>query len=146
MRYLVLTLALTLAGCAANHDVTPLATSGAPRAAGPYAQGIAVDGMIYTAGQVARDPATNALVTGDITVQANRIFDNLKAVLHEAGASFDDVVKVTVYMTNLDDFSKFNDVMAQRFGGHKPARTTVGVARLPSGAELEVDMVARAPK
>jgi 2-iminobutanoate/2-iminopropanoate deaminase len=93
---------------------------------------------------VPRDPATNNLVVGDITLSATRIFDNLEAILKAEGLTFRDVVKVTVYMVNLDDFAKMNEVMASRFGDHRPARTTVQVAKLPGGAPLEIDVVARA--
>ena len=139
--------ALALAGCAntPTSDMKFVAVSGAPKAAGPYSQGVIANGMLFTAGFTPRDPATGVTVQGDITVQANRVFDNLEAVLKGAGGSMKDVVKVTVYMTDLGDFPKMNDVMAARFGDHKPARTTVQVAKLPSGATLEIDFVARMP-
>jgi 2-iminobutanoate/2-iminopropanoate deaminase len=140
--------ALILAGCASVAHETGLrsvAVAGAPKAAGPYAQGVVADGVLYTAGQIARDPATGNLVAGDIVVQTNRVLDNLEAVLKGAGCSLQDVVKVSVFMTDLGDFTKMNEVFAARFGEHRPARTTVQVAKLPSGAQLEMDMVARVP-
>ena len=139
--------ALVVAGCASasSGDMKFIAVSGAPKAAGPYSQGVIANGMLFTAGFTPRDPATGVAVQGDITVQANRVFDNLEAVLKGAGCSLKDVVKVTVYMTDLGDFPKMNDVMAARFGDHKPARTTVQVAKLPSAATLEIDFVARMP-
>jgi len=126
-------------------DTKVIAIPGAPAAAGPYSQGIVAGGFLFTAGFTPRDPATNEQVEGDIKAQATRVFDNLEAVLKGAGCSFADVVKVTVYMTNLDDFAKMNEVMAARFGDNKPARTTIQAARLPGGAALEIDVVARLP-
>ena len=126
-------------------DTKTIAVSGAPAAAGPYSQGIVAGGFLFTAGFTPRDPATNKQVEGDIKAQATRVFDNLEAVLRGAGCSFADVVKVTVYMTNLDDFANMNEVMAARFGDNKPARTTIQAARLPGGAALEIDVVARLP-
>ena len=128
-----------------NGEMKFVAVSGAPAAAGPYSQGVVVNGFLFTAGFTPRDPATGKPVQGDISVLAARVFDNLEAVLKGAGCSLKDVVKVTVYMTDLDDFPKMNEVMAGKFGDHKPARTTVQVARLPSGATLEIDFVARLP-
>ena len=122
-----------------------VAVSGAPAAAGPYSQGVVVNGFLFTAGFTPRDPATGKPVQGDISVHATRVFDNLEAVLRGAGCSLKDVVKVTVYMTDLNDFPRMNEIMAAKFGDHKPARTTVQVARLPSGATLEIDFVARLP-
>ncbi len=126
-------------------DTKVIAVPGAPAAAGPYSQGIVVGGFLFTAGFTPRDPATNKQVEGDIKVQATRVFDNLEVVLEGAGCSFADIVKVTVYMTNLDDFAKMNEVMAARFGDNRPARTTIQAARLPGGATLEIDVVARLP-
>lgn len=126
-------------------DTKVVAVPGAPAAAGPYSQGIVANGFLFTAGFTPRDPATNKQVEGDIKVQATRVFDNIEAVLKGAGCSFADVVKVTVYMTNLDDFARMNEVMAARFGDNKPARTTIQAARLPGGAQLEIEVVARIP-
>jgi 2-iminobutanoate/2-iminopropanoate deaminase len=126
-------------------DTKVVAVSGAPAAAGPYSQGIVANGFLFTAGFTPRDPATNKLIEGDIKAQATRVFDNIEAVLKGAGCAFADVVKVTVYMTNLDDFAKMNEVMAARFGDNKPARTTIQAARLPGGAQLEIEVVARLP-
>lgn len=140
-------LALTLAGCANMNrpDMRPVAVNGAPKAVGPYSQGMIANGFLYTAGTLARDPETNKPVEGDITVQTNRIIDNLEAILAGAGCSLKDVVKVTVYMTDLNDFAKMNETYAARFGANKPARTTIQAAKLPGGASMEVDMVARLP-
>jgi 2-iminobutanoate/2-iminopropanoate deaminase len=140
--------ALVTAGCAQPpvSEMKFIAVAGAPKAAGPYSQGVVSNGMLFTAGFTPRDPVTGVAVQGDITVQSNRVFDNLEAVLKGAGCSMKDVVKVTVYMTDLNDFAKMNDVMAARFGDHKPARTTIQVAKLPSSATLEIDFVARIPQ
>jgi len=117
----------------------------APKAIGPYAQGIAAGGFLFTAGQIPLDPATMKLVEGDMTVQTHRVLDNLEAVLRAAGCAFPDVVKATVFMADLDEFAKMNEVFAARFGAHRPARSTVQVSRLPGGARVEIDLVARIP-
>jgi 2-iminobutanoate/2-iminopropanoate deaminase len=137
-----------LAGCAAmQHDtgLHTVAVEGAPKAIGPYSQAVVAGGMVFAAGQVARDPASGNLITGDITAQTNRVLDNLEAVLKGADCGLKDVVKVSVYMTDLNDFAKMNEAYGARFGDHRPARTTVGVAKLPGGAQLEMDVVARVP-
>ena len=123
-----------------------IAVDGAPKAIGPYAQGVVASGFVYTSGELALDPATGHLVTGDMGVQANRVLDNLEAILKGAGCTLADVVKVNVFVTDLGDFAKLNDAMAARFGDHRPARTTVQVAKLPAGAQLEMDMVAAIPR
>lgn len=114
----------------------------APKAIGPYSQAIKVGNMIFTSGQVSLDPATGDLVQGDFNAQARRVFDNLAAVLRAAGAGFGNVVKATVYLTDLANFQALNAIYAEVFGDHKPARTTVQVAALPKGAALEIDLVA----
>jgi len=114
----------------------------APKAIGPYSQAIKVGNVIYTSGQVSLDPKTGELVPGDFSAQARRVFDNLAAVLAAAGAGFSDVVKATVYLSDLANFQALNAIYAERFGNHKPARTTVQVAGLPKGAELEIDLIA----
>jgi 2-iminobutanoate/2-iminopropanoate deaminase len=138
---------LTLAGCASgqNGHIRTITVAGAPKAIGPYAQGVVANGFLYTAGQTPRDPATGNLVEGDISVQTQRVFDNLEAILKGAGCSLTDVVKATVFMVDLADFAKMNEVFAARFGGNRPARSTVQVSKLPSGAQLEIDFVARIP-
>lgn len=122
-----------------------IAVENAPKAIGPYAQGIVAGGFLYTAGQVPLDPATMKLVEGDIAVQTARVFDNLEAILKGAGCGFPDVVKATVFLTDLGDFARMNEVFAARFGAHRPARSTVQVSRLPAGALVEIDFVARVP-
>ncbi len=145
-RVLSLFALLFASGAALSADLRLVAVDAAPKAAGPYSQAVVVDNLVFTAGFTPRDPATGKMVEGDIEAQLNRTLDNVQAVLAGAGCSFKDVVKVTVYMTNLDDFNKMNDAYAKRFGDHKPARTTIQAARLPGNAQLEIDMVARLPK
>ena len=137
-----------IVGCAWTESagIRAIATDGAPKASGPYSQGVVANGFLYTAGQLPRDPATSKLVEGDISVQTNRVLDNLESVLRAAGCSFKDVVKATVFMTDLEDFAKMNEVFAFRFGANRPARTTVQVSKLNSGARLEIDLVARIPR
>lgn len=138
---------VAISGCASTGagPLREIATDGAPRAAGPYAQGIVANGFLYTAGQIPRDPATSAMVTGDIAAQTDRVLDNLEAVLKAAGCSFNDVVKASVFLADLNDFAAMNEVFARRFGTHRPARTTVE-ARVPGGARVEIDLVARIPR
>jgi reactive intermediate/imine deaminase len=114
----------------------------APKAIGPYSQAVKAGNVIYTSGQVSLDPKTGELVTGDFTAQARRVFDNLQAVLKAAGAGFQNVARATVYLADLGNFGTLNAIYAEYFGDHKPARTTVQVAGLPKGAELEIDLIA----
>ena len=114
----------------------------APKAIGPYSQAIRTGNVIYTSGQIALDPATGALVEGDFAAQAKRVLENLKAVLAAGGATFANVAKATVYLTDLANFATLNDIYASYFGDTKPARTTVGVAQLPKGGLVEIDLIA----
>ncbi|MGE5278943.1 MAG: RidA family protein [Acidobacteriota bacterium] len=120
-----------------------IATDGAPKAIGPYSQAVTASGFLFASGQIPLDPATGELVSGGIEAAAERIFDNLEAVLRKSGLTFGDVVKTTVYLVRADDFSAMNAVYARRFGDHRPARSTVTVAALPKGAPLEIDLIAR---
>lgn len=120
-----------------------IAAADAPKAIGPYAQGIVAGGFLFTAGQIALDPATMKLVPGDIAVQTGRVLENLEAVLRGAGGTLQDVVKTTVFLADLSDFAAMNEVYAERFGAHRPARSTVQVAALPAGARVEIELVAR---
>ena len=124
-------------------DLKTIAVENAPKAIGPYAQGIAVGGFLFTAGQTPLDPATMKLVEGDVAAQTARVLDNLAAVLAGAGLTFADVVKAGVFLVDMADFAKMNEVFAARFGGHRPARTTVQVAGLPANARVEIDLVAK---
>ena len=113
----------------------------APAAIGPYSQATRAGNTVYCSGQVPIDPATGELVEGDISAQARRAFDNLKAVCEAAGGSFDDIVRVGLYLTDLSQFSQVNAVMAEYFSTPYPARSTIEVAALPRGAAFEVDAV-----
>jgi len=114
----------------------------APKAIGPYSQAIRAGNTIYTSGQIALDPATGALVEGDFVAQVHRVFANLTAVLAAGGATFSNVAKATVYLTDLANFTTLNEIYASYFGATKPARTTVGVAQLPKGGLVEIDLIA----
>ncbi|RFU62640.1 RidA family protein [Peribacillus glennii] len=116
-------------------------TNNAPAAIGPYSQGIIVNNLFYSSGQIPLT-AEGALVDGNVEAQTHQVFKNLKAVLEEAGASLETVVKTTVFIKNMDDFSAINEVYGQYFSEHKPARSTVEVARLPKDALVEIEVVA----
>jgi 2-iminobutanoate/2-iminopropanoate deaminase len=111
-------------------------------AVGPYSHGIDSDPFVFCSGQTPMDPNSGALVEGGVDAQTHQCFDNLFAVLAEAGLGPDDVVKVNVYLADMDDFSEMNAAYATRFGEPYPARTTVGVAALPLGASVEIELVA----
>jgi 2-iminobutanoate/2-iminopropanoate deaminase len=117
-------------------------TEHAPGAVGHYSQGIIANGFLYTAGQVALDPATGSVIAGDVAAQTERVLKNLSAILAAAGATWGDVVKTTVYLQNMTDFAAFNEVYGRVLGGARPARSTVAVAGLPRGVLLEIDAVA----
>jgi 2-iminobutanoate/2-iminopropanoate deaminase len=118
-------------------------TEKAPKPIGPYSQGIIVDGkLVYTAGQVAIDPATNQLVQGDIKVQTRQVLKNVEAVLTAAGTSMNSVVKTTVFLKDFNDFGAMNEVYAEFFSGSAPARSTVEVSRLPRDMKVEIEAVA----
>jgi len=121
-------------------------TDRAPRPVGPYSQAVLHDGWIFVSGQIPLDPATGELVEGDVEAQAERAFANLAAVLAAAGASPADVVRVAVYLTDLSEFARVNEIYARWFATDPPpARTALGVAALPKGARIEIDAIARAP-
>ncbi len=119
-----------------------IATPNAPAAVGPYSQGVRAGKLVYTAGQVALDPATGKLVEGDIEAQTHQVFRNLQAVLRAAGTDLANVVKTTVFLQDMDHFAAMNQAYAQHFAGQPPARTTVQVAKLPLGALVEIEAVA----
>ena len=114
----------------------------APKAIGPYSQAVRAGDTLYLSGQTPLDPASGELVAGDIGVQARQVFENLAAVLAAADASFADVVRVGIYLTDLGNFAAVNEVMKQYFNEPYPARSTIGVAALPRGAQVEIDLVA----
>lgn len=118
-----------------------ISTENAPRAIGPYSQAIRAGNTVYLSGQVALDPATGELVTGDFEHEARRVFENLQAVAQAAEATLDDAVRVTIYLVDMAQFPVVNAVMAQYFREPYPARVTIGVASLPRGARVEVDCV-----
>lgn len=122
-----------------------IATNEAPTAIGPYSQAIVANGLIYTAGQIPLDPATMTVVEGGIAPQAERVMQNLGAVLAAAGSSFDQVIKTTCFLADLSDFPIFNEVYGRAFGAAPPARSTVQVAGLPMGVLVEVECVAIVP-
>jgi 2-iminobutanoate/2-iminopropanoate deaminase len=119
-----------------------VSTSGAPQAIGPYSQAVVANGFLFTAGQVALDPATGDLVTGGIVEQTTRAMENLQAILTAAGTSLAQVVKTTVFLVDLADFAEMNEVYGRAFGSHRPARSTVAVAALPRGARVEIEVIA----
>ena len=120
-----------------------ITTDQAPAAVGPYSQGVVLDGWIWTCGQVALDPATGKMVGSDAATQADRALRNVKAILHAAGATLDQVVRTTVYLANMDDFGAVNEVYARYFSNDFPARACVEVSRLPLGALVEIDAIAK---
>jgi 2-iminobutanoate/2-iminopropanoate deaminase len=111
---------------------------------GPFSQAVEVGGFLYFSGQVAQDPATGKLVEGGIVAETERLFQNLSAVLKAVGKSFDDVVRAGVFLTNMSDFAAMNSIYAKHFSQPFPARTTIGVAALPLGACVEIDLVVKA--
>jgi 2-iminobutanoate/2-iminopropanoate deaminase len=119
-----------------------VSTSGAPKAIGPYSQAVLANGFLFTAGQVALDPATGDLVTGGIVEQTTRAMENLRAILTAAGTSLSQVVKTTVFLVDMADFAEMNEVYGRAFGSHRPARSTVSVAALPRGARVEIEVIA----
>lgn len=116
-------------------------TTNAPAAIGPYSQGVVVNNLFFSSGQIPLT-AEGVMVEGDIKAQTHQVFKNLQAVLEEAGASLDTVVKATVFIKNMDDFAAVNEVYGQYFSTHKPARSTVEVARLPKDALVEIEVIA----
>ena len=116
--------------------------SGAPKAVGPYSHAILHGDLVFCSGQGPIDPASNEMVSGDIGTETARVLDNLAAVLDAAGSGLDRVLKTTVYLVEMKDFAAMNEVYGQRFGEHRPARTTIGVASLPKGFRVEIECVA----
>jgi 2-iminobutanoate/2-iminopropanoate deaminase len=124
-------------------EIRGVQSAGAPAPVGPYAQAVAAGGLVFASGQVPLDPVSGKLVAGGIEVQTERALANLRAVLEAAGSSLARVVRTTVYLADLADFPRMNEVYARHFAGDpKPARTTIQAARLPLGAAIEVDAIA----
>jgi 2-iminobutanoate/2-iminopropanoate deaminase len=122
--------------------LTFVATDQAPKAIGPYSQGVIAGGFLYTAGQIPLDPATMQVVPGDIRVQTDRVMQNLRAILEAGGTSLGRVVRTTVFLADMHDFPAMNEVYARVFGEHRPARSTVAVRTLPKNVLVEIDAVA----
>jgi len=114
----------------------------APKAIGPYSQAVRAGQLLFVSGQVPLDPATGQIVAGDIETQTRRVFDNLAAVLKAGGRSFADVVRTTVFLADMNDFTAVNDIYGTYFSAPYPARATVQVARLPKDARIEIDLIA----
>jgi 2-iminobutanoate/2-iminopropanoate deaminase len=123
-----------------------ITSNDAPAAIGPYSQATVAGGFLFTAGQIALDPANGKIVDGGIVEQTKRVLANLSAVLAGAGTSWNDVVKTTIYLVELADFSTVNDLYGQHLGAARPARSTVQVAALPRGALVEIDAIALLPR
>lgn len=131
-----------MAGAPASPVIRAVSTPDAPAAIGPYSQAIVAGGVVYVSGQIALDPATGQLVPGGTPEQTAQVIRNLTAILRAAGASLDSVVKTTVYLADLGDFSAMNAVYAEAFGGTAPARATIQAARLPRDVAVEIDCIA----
>ena len=122
-----------------------IATQNAPAAVGPYSQGVKVGDIVFTAGQIAIDPAAGKIVEGAIVEQTHQVMRNLQAILVAAGTSLDNVAKTTVFLQDMDDFKDMNQVYAQYFEGAPPARSTVQVSKLPLGVLVEIEAIAQVP-
>jgi 2-iminobutanoate/2-iminopropanoate deaminase len=119
-----------------------IATKDGPAAIGPYSQAIRANGFVFVSGQIALDPVTNTLVTGDVAFQTDRVLKNLAGILNAAGTGLDKVVRTTVFLKNMGDFAAMNEVYARHFHTAPPARSTVEVSRLPKDVLVEIDVIA----
>jgi 2-iminobutanoate/2-iminopropanoate deaminase len=126
----------------ADARLTTVHTDHAPAAIGPYSQGVIANGLLFTAGQIALDPKTGQIIEGDVVAQAEQVLKNLTEVLREAGTSWSRVVKTTVFLADMADFPKVNEVYARALGDARPARSTVAVAGLPRNVRVEIEAVA----
>ena len=124
-------------------ELKPVSTDQAPGAIGPYSQAMSVDGWVFCSGQIPIDPSTGELVEGDIASQTDQVLKNLRAVLEAAGGSLSSVVKTTVFLSDMDTFGGMNEVYAQHFGDHRPARAAVAVRTLPKNVDVEIEAVAK---
>ena len=122
-------------------DLQKIHTDQAPEAIGPYSQGIVANGFVFTAGQVPFDPASMQIVEGDVGVQTEQVMRNLQAILQAAGSDLSAVVKTTVFLRDMNDFAAMNEVYGRWFGDHKPARSSVQVARLPRDVAVEIEAI-----
>lgn len=116
-------------------------TNKAPSAIGPYSQAVVANGMVFTSGQIALTPE-GVMLEDDVVIQTKQVLKNLQAVLEEAGASMDSVIKTTIFLASMDDFVTVNEIYAEAFGSHKPSRSTVAVKTLPKNALVEIDAIA----
>ena len=123
-----------------------ISTPNAPAAIGPYSQAVAIDGLLFTAGQIPLDPATMTIVPGDVAAQTEQVMKNLAAICEAASVSLQDVVKTTVFLQDMSDFQAMNEVYARHFGGNRPARSTVAVRGLPRDVRVEIEAIVRLPK
>lgn len=121
-------------------------TSEAPEAIGPYSQAVRIGTMLYTSGQIPLDPQSGQIVGDTITQQTQQVFENLKAVLAEAGSSLQNIIKTTVFITDMSTFGQLNEIYAQHMGTHRPARSTVEVKGLPKGVLVEIEAIAQLPE
>jgi 2-iminobutanoate/2-iminopropanoate deaminase len=121
-----------------------IATEQAPQAIGPYSQAIRAQGLIFTSGQIALDPATAQIIAGDVSAQTDQVLKNLAAILHASGSSLEKVLRCTVFLKNMGDFAAMNEVYGRYFKQSPPARSTVEVARLPKDVLIEIDVIALA--
>ena len=126
--------------------IVPVSTEHAPGAIGPYSQAVKIENLVFCSGQIALDPKTGELVQGGIEAETARVLDNLAAVLTAAGASFGDVVRTTIYLTDLAHFGVVNRLYGERIGAPPPARTTIQVSALPRGGLVEIDVIAHIGK
>jgi 2-iminobutanoate/2-iminopropanoate deaminase len=124
-------------------DLIPVKTEKAPGAIGPYSQAVSVDGWVFCSGQIPIDPGTGELVEGDIGTQTHQVLKNLAAVLEAAGGSLSNVVKTTVFLADMGDFVGMNEVYAEHFGEHRPARAAVAVRTLPKNVDVEIEAIAK---
>jgi len=122
--------------------IETVATDRGPKAIGPYSQAVRANGFVFLSGQIPLDPKTQQLVEGDVAAQTERVLENLKGVVEAAGSSMQHVVKTTVFLADMNDFAAMNEVYSRYFTTHKPARSTVEVARLPKNARVEIDLIA----
>lgn len=126
-------------------ELETIHSDAAPKAVGPYSQAVAHGGMVWLSGQIGLVPERGELAGDDLASQARQVMANLAAVLEAAGAGLEDIIKVTIYLTDMGDFPELNALYAEWLGEHRPARATVAVAALPLGARIEMDVVARVP-
>jgi 2-iminobutanoate/2-iminopropanoate deaminase len=122
--------------------IETVATDRGPKAIGPYSQAIRANGFVFLSGQIPLDPKTQQIVEGDVSVQTERVLENLKGVVEAAGSTLQRVVKTTVFLADMNDFTAMNEVYSRYFVTHPPARSTVEVSKLPRNARVEIDLIA----